>query len=140
MVIYNNNTIMPSIYTNTEVRYTYYLPVGSYFDPLCVNYFGRVEQENFSLNSSATFSQPTTMQQVMSMNDLYGRINLDGSANYFGHSYATQVTRTEVTPNHYSQMNEYANANVPSDNTQAYSTPSQKFCTSPRSLLESYSY
>jgi hypothetical protein len=72
MGIYNNNTIMPSIYTNTEVQYIDYLPVGSYFDPSCVNYFGRVEQKKFSLASSATFSQPTTMQQVMPMNDLYG--------------------------------------------------------------------
>jgi hypothetical protein len=35
-------------------------------------------------------------------------------------------------------MNKYANTNVPSDNTQAYSTPSQNFCTAPRSLPESY--
>jgi hypothetical protein len=35
-------------------------------------------------------------------------------------------------------MNEYANTNVPSDNTQAYSTPSHFFCTAPHSLLENY--
>jgi hypothetical protein len=34
----------------------------NYFDPLCVNYFGIVEQENLSLNSSATISKPTTIQ------------------------------------------------------------------------------
>jgi hypothetical protein len=34
--------------------------------------FGRVEQEKFPLSSSAAFSQPTTMQRVMPMNDLYG--------------------------------------------------------------------
>jgi hypothetical protein len=99
------------------------------------------------------------MQQVMSMNDLYGRSNSDDSANYFEHSYATQVTRMDVTlnsypvpwtiasgfhsaqyaANHYSQMNEYTSTNVPSNNTQAYSTPSQKICTALRSLPESYS-
>jgi hypothetical protein len=99
------------------------------------------------------------MQQVMPMNDLYGRSNLDGSINSFGHSYATRVARTEVTlisypipctiangfhsaqyaANHYSQMNDYASTNVPLDNAQAYSTTSQKFCTAPRSLPESYS-
>jgi hypothetical protein len=66
-----------------------YLPVDNSFDPSCGNYFGRVEEENFPLNSSASFSQPTTMQQVMSMNDLCGRSDLDGFANCFGHSYAT---------------------------------------------------
>jgi hypothetical protein len=40
------------------------------------------------LNSSTSFLQPAAMQQVMPMNDLYGRSNLDGSANYFGYSYA----------------------------------------------------
>jgi hypothetical protein len=70
MEIYNNNIIMSFVYTNPEVRYMNYLSVGNSFAPLCVNYFGRVEQENFPLNSSAAFSQPTTMQQVMSMNDL----------------------------------------------------------------------
>jgi hypothetical protein len=69
--MYNNNIIMPSIYTNTEVRYTNYLPVGNSFDPLCGNYFRRVEPENFPLNSSPTLSQPTTMQQVILVNDLY---------------------------------------------------------------------
>jgi hypothetical protein len=88
MEIYNN-IIMPSIYTNPEVRYTNYLHVGNSFDPSYGNYSSRVEQENFPLNSSAVFSQPMTMQQVMSMNDLYGRSNLDGLANYFGHLYAT---------------------------------------------------
>jgi hypothetical protein len=81
--IYNNNIIMPSIYTNPEVRCTNYLPVGNSCDPSCGNYFSRVEQENFSLNSSIAFSQPMTMQQVMPMNDLYGRSNLDGSTPYF---------------------------------------------------------
>jgi hypothetical protein len=51
------------------------LPVDNYVDSSCVNYFGRVEQANFSLNSLTTFSQPTTMQQDMPMNDLYGRSN-----------------------------------------------------------------
>jgi hypothetical protein len=87
MEIYNNN-IMPSIYTNPEVRYTNYLFVGNSFDPSCGNYFGRVEQEKIPLNSSAAFSQPTAMQQAMLMNDLHGQSNLDGSANYFGYSYA----------------------------------------------------
>jgi hypothetical protein len=66
-----------------------YLPVGNSFDPSYGNYFIRVEQENFPINSSKAFSQPMTMQQVMSMNDLYGRSNLDGSVNCFGYSYAT---------------------------------------------------
>jgi hypothetical protein len=70
--IYNNNIIMPSIYTNPEIRYMNYLSVDNYFDPSCVNYFGRVQQENFPLDLSVTFSQPMTMQQVMLMNDLYG--------------------------------------------------------------------
>jgi hypothetical protein len=87
MEIYNNNIIMPSIYTNPEVRYMNYLSVDNSFDPSYGNYFGRVEQEIFPLNSSATFSQRTTMQQVMSMNDLYGQSNFDGSSNCFGHSY-----------------------------------------------------
>jgi hypothetical protein len=135
------------------------LPVGNSFDSSCGNYFGRVVQENFPLNSSAAFSQPTTMQQVMPMNDLYGRRNLDGSTNCFGYSYATQVARTEVTcisylvpctvasgfhsaqydTNHYSQMNDYASTNLPLDNAQAYSMTSQNFCTALRSLPESYS-
>jgi hypothetical protein len=88
MEIYNKN-IMPSIYTNPVVRYMNYLPIGNSFDPSCENYFGRVEQEKFPLSSSAMFSQPTTMQQVIPMNDSYGRSNLDGSANCFGYSYAT---------------------------------------------------
>jgi hypothetical protein len=95
MEIYNNNIIMPSTYTNPEVRYMNYLPIGNSFDPSCGNYFSRVEQENFPLNSLAAFSQSTTIQQVMSMNDLYGRSNLDGSTNCFGHSYATCITTTE---------------------------------------------
>jgi hypothetical protein len=66
-----------------------YLPVGNSFDPSCGNYFGRVEQKKFPLNSSTAFSQPATMQQVMPMNDLYGRSNLDGSVNCFGYSYTT---------------------------------------------------
>jgi hypothetical protein len=94
----------------------------------------------------------------MLMNDLYGRSNLDGSANCFGYSYATRVTRTEVTPisylvqctiasgfhsaqyvaNHYSQMKDYASTNVPLDNAQVHSTTSQNFCTAPRSWPESY--
>jgi hypothetical protein len=98
-----------------------------------------------------------TMQQPMPMNDLYGRSNLDTSANCFGHSYDTQVARTEVTPiiypvlytvasgfhsaqyaaKHYSQINDYASTNVPLDNAQAYSTTSQNFCTALRSLPES---
>jgi hypothetical protein len=159
MEIYNNNIIMPSVYTNPEVRYMNYLPVGNSFDPSCKNYFSRVEQENFLLNSSVAFSQPMTMQQVMSMNDLYGQSNLDGSANCFGYSYATRVARTEVTPisypvpctvasgfhsaqyaaNHYSQMNDYVSTNVPLDNAQAYSMTSQNFCTAPCSWPESYS-
>jgi hypothetical protein len=49
-----------------------YLAVGNSFDPSYENYFGRVEPENFSLNSSAALAQPMTMQQVMPMNDLYG--------------------------------------------------------------------
>jgi hypothetical protein len=81
------------------------------------------------------------------MNDLYGRSNLDGSANCFGYSYAPRVVRTEVTPisypipctvasgfhsaqydtNHYSQMNDYASTNVPLDIAQAYSMTSQNF-------------
>jgi hypothetical protein len=145
MEIYNNN-IMPSIYTNSEVRYTNYLPVGNSFDPSCGNYFGRVEQEKFPLNSSVAFSQPVAMHQVTSMDNLYGRSNLDGSANYFGYSFATQVARTEVTPisysilcivasgfhlaqyaaNHYSQINDCAST-------------SQNFYTDLRSLPESYS-
>jgi hypothetical protein len=36
-------------------------------------------------------------------------------------------------------MNDYASANVPLDNAQAYSMTSQYFSTAPRSLLESYS-
>jgi hypothetical protein len=82
----------------------------------------------------------------MSMNNLYGRSNLDGSANCFGYSYATRVAGTEVTPisysvpctvasgfhsahyaaNHYSQMNDCASI-------------SQNFCTTLRSLPKSYS-
>jgi hypothetical protein len=72
MEIYNNNIIMLSVYTNPEVRYMNYLSVGNSFDPSCKNYFSRVEQENFLLNSSIVFSQPMAMQQVMPMNDLYG--------------------------------------------------------------------
>jgi hypothetical protein len=99
------------------------------------------------------------MQQVMPMNDLYSQSNLDGSTNCFGHSCATRVARTEVTPisypvpctvasgfylaqyaaNNYSQMNDFASTNVPLDNAQAYSTTSQNFCTAPYSLLGSYS-
>jgi hypothetical protein len=125
MEIYNNN-IMPSIYTNPDVWYMSYLPVGNSSDPSCGNYFGRVEQEKFPLNSSAVFSQPVAMRQVMPMNNLYGRSNLDGLANYFG--YSCQKARSEVTPisyqvpctvasgfhsaqyatNHYSQMNDCA--------------------------------
>jgi hypothetical protein len=71
MEIYNNNIIMPYIYTNPVVQYMNYLPFGNSFDPLCGNYFSRVEQENFPLNSSPAFSQPMTMQQVMPMNNLY---------------------------------------------------------------------
>jgi hypothetical protein len=143
MEIYHN-TIIPSIYTNSEVQYVTYLHVGNYFDPSCVNYFGIVEQENFSLGSLAAFSQPMTMQQIMLMNNLYGRSNSDGLANYFEQPYAIQVTRMEVAPNsylvsctvasgfhsaqytanHYSQMNGYASTNVHSNNAQAYSTPS----------------
>jgi hypothetical protein len=127
MKIYNNN-IIPSIYTNPEVRYTNYLSIGNSFDPPCENYFGRVEQEKFSLNSSTAFSQPVAMHQVMPMNNLYGRSNLDGSVNCFGYSYTMRVTRIEVTPisysvlctvasgfhsahyvaNHYSQINDCA--------------------------------
>jgi hypothetical protein len=74
----------------------------------------------------------------MSMNDLYGQSNLDDSTNSFGHSYATQVARIEVTPNsypvftvasgfhsakyvvnHYSQMNDYVSTNVPLDNARS---------------------
>jgi hypothetical protein len=71
---------------------------------------------------------------------------MDGSTNCFGYSYVTWVARTEVTPisysvpcivasgfqsahyaaNHYSQMNSCAST-------------SQNFCTTPRSLPESYS-
>jgi hypothetical protein len=145
MEIYNNN-IMPTIYTNPEVRYMNYLPISNSFDPSCGNYFGRVEQEKFPLSSSAAFSQPVAMQQVMPMNDLYGRSNLDDSANCFGYSYATRVARTEVTPisysvlctvssgfhsaqyaaNHYSQMNDCAST-------------SPKICTTQWSLPKSYS-
>jgi hypothetical protein len=42
MEIYNENIIMPSIYTNPEVRYTNYLSAGNSFGPSCGNYFGRV--------------------------------------------------------------------------------------------------
>jgi hypothetical protein len=70
MKIYNNNIIIPSVYTNSEVRYTDSLPVANSFDPSCGNYFSRVEQENFPLNSSAAFSQPMTMQQVMPVREL----------------------------------------------------------------------
>jgi hypothetical protein len=86
------------------------------------------------------------MQQVMLMNDLYGRGNLDGSANCFGYSYTTRVARTEVAPisypvpctiasgfhlaqyvaNHYSQMNDCGST-------------SPNFCITPHSLPESYS-
>jgi hypothetical protein len=86
------------------------------------------------------------MHQVMPMNNLYGRSNLDGSANCFGYSYATRVARSEIAPisyqlpcivasgfhstqyaaNHYSQMNDCASI-------------SQKFRTTPRSLPKSYS-
>jgi hypothetical protein len=137
---------MSSIYTNPEVWYTNYLPVGNSFDPSCGNYFGRVEQEKFPLNLSAAFSQPVAMLQVMPINNLYNRSNLDGSANCFGYFYATWVTRSEVTPisyqvqctiasrfhsaqyatNHYSQMNDCA-------------ITSHNFCTTSRSLSESYS-
>jgi hypothetical protein len=136
-----------------------YLPVGNSFDSSCGNYFSRVEQENFPLNSSVAFSQPMTMQQVMPMNNLYSRSNLDGLANCFGYSYATRVASTKVTPisypvpctvasgfhsvqyaaNHYSQMNDYTSTNVPLDNAQAYSMTSQKFCTILHSWPESYS-
>jgi hypothetical protein len=71
MEIYNKN-IMPSIDTNLEVRYINYLHVGNSFDPMCESYFGRAEQEKFSLNSSATFSQHVAMHQVMPMSNLYG--------------------------------------------------------------------
>jgi hypothetical protein len=144
--IYNNNIIMPSIYTNPEVRYTNYLSVGNSFDPSCENYFGRVELENFLLNSLAALSQPMTLQRVMPMNDLYDRGKFDGSANCFGHSNATRVARTKVTPisylvqctiasgfhsaqyvaNHDSQMNDCAST-------------SQNFFTTQCSLPESYS-
>jgi hypothetical protein len=80
---------------------------------------------------------------------IYGRSNLDGSANCFGYSYATRVARIEITPisylvpcivasgfhlaqyaaNHYSQMNDYASTNVPLDNAR----------TAPHSWPESYS-
>jgi hypothetical protein len=145
MEIYNNN-IMSSIYTNPQVRYTNYLPVGNSFGPSCGNYFDRVEQEKFPLNSSAVFSQLAAMSQVMQMNDLYGRSDMDGSVNCFGYSYVTRVARTEVTPisypvpctiasgfhstqyaaNHYSRMNDCAST-------------SQNFCATPRSLPEGYS-
>jgi hypothetical protein len=62
---------MSSIYTNIEVQYTNYLSVANFFDPSCGNYFVRVEQEKFFLSSSAMFSQLTTMQQVIPINDLY---------------------------------------------------------------------
>jgi hypothetical protein len=84
-----NKNIMPFIYTNPEVRYTNSLSVGNSFDPSCENYFGRVEQEKFPLNSSAALSEFMTMQQVMPMNDLYGRSNFDSLTNCFGHLYAT---------------------------------------------------
>jgi hypothetical protein len=146
MEVYNN-IIMPSIYTNPEVRYMNYLPVGNSFDPSCGNYFGRVETEIFPLNSSAALAQPMTMQQVIPMNDLYGRSNFHGSANCFGYSYATRVASFGVTPisyqvpctvasgfhsaqyvaNHSSQMNDCAST-------------SQNFCTTLCSLPESYSY
>jgi hypothetical protein len=86
------------------------------------------------------------MQQVMPMNDLYNRSNLDGSPNCFGYSYTTRVARLEVTPisyqvpctiasgfhsaqyvaNYYNQMNDCAST-------------SQNFCNTPHSLPESYS-
>jgi hypothetical protein len=78
-----------------------YLPIGNSFHPSCGKYFGRVEQENFPLGSLVAFSHPTSIQQVMPMNDLYGRSNFNGSANCFGYSYATQVARIEVTPISY---------------------------------------
>jgi hypothetical protein len=62
MEIYNNNIIMQSIYTILEVRYVNFLPVGNPFDPSCGNYFGRLEQEKFPLDSSTAFSQPAAMQ------------------------------------------------------------------------------
>jgi hypothetical protein len=137
--IYNDNIIMPSVDTNPEVRYTNLFPVGISFDPSCGNYFSRVEQENFPLNSSAVFSQPMTMQQVMALNDLYDRSNLDGSTNCFGYFYATRVARTEVTSisypvpcrvatgfdlaqyaaNDHSQVNNCASTNVSLGNAQA---------------------
>jgi hypothetical protein len=58
-----------------------YFPIHNSFDPLCGNYFGRAEPENFCLNSSAALSKPMTIQQVMLMNDLYGRTNFDGWTN-----------------------------------------------------------
>jgi hypothetical protein len=64
-----------------------YLSAKTHFDPSCVNYFGRVEQENLSLNSSAPFLHPTTMQQVMPINDLYGSSNSDDSASYLERPY-----------------------------------------------------
>jgi hypothetical protein len=72
MEIYNNNIIMTSVYTNLEVQYTNYLPIGNSFDPSRRNYFGRVEPKNLPLNSSAALSQPMAMQRVLPMNDLYG--------------------------------------------------------------------
>jgi hypothetical protein len=54
MKFYNNN-IMTPIYANPEVQCTNYLPIGNSFDPSYGNYFGRVEQEKFPLNSSEAF-------------------------------------------------------------------------------------
>jgi hypothetical protein len=66
-----------------------YLSIGNSFDPSYGNYFSRVEQENFPLDSSVVLSQPRTTQQVIPINDLYSQSNLYGSANCFGYSYAT---------------------------------------------------
>jgi hypothetical protein len=73
-----------------------YSSSDNYVDPPCVNCFGRVEQENLALNSSSPFSRPTTMQQDIPMNDLYGRSKSDDSASYLERSYAPFATRPEV--------------------------------------------
>ena len=106
-----------------------------------MNYFGRVEQDDLYLNSSAMFSQPANMQQAMPMNDLCGRSNSDSSANYFEQSYTTPIIRTEVIPNNYptpctvasgfhsahyvtsyhGRMKQYTGTYAPPDNTLACS-------------------
>jgi hypothetical protein len=104
-----------------------YLSIENHFDPSCVNYFSIVEQENLSLNSSAPFSRPTTIKQVMLMNDLYSRSNSDDSTSYLERSYAPSATRPEVVSHVFYVPNAHA------------FEPQSKFCSLPtRPMPESH--